>query len=521
MTTHSPSSPASETFDYVVVGAGSAGAALAARLSESGRHSVLLLEAGGDDKRQEVTIPAAFSKTFKSALDWNYETAPQPALQGRTIYWPRGKMLGGSSSNNAMMWVVGFASDYELWGELAGPGWGWSEVKRLLDKVAVSVEDQRDPREHTAAFLRAVSEAGYRVETANPETPDGFTQTKVTQRKGARSSTAAAYLRPAAKRANLTVRTHAQASCVVFDGTRAVGVEYLQGNVPRSVGVRREVVLSGGAVNTPQLLMLSGIGDPEQLRRHGIEVVAASPEVGRNLRDHLAALLCVETGGGTLFDATKSAQVLRYLTSRRGMLTSNVAEAYGYVRTRPELPEPDIEILWGPLAYVGEGLIDIPEHGLSVGPILQQPKSRGEIALASADPLAKPIIDPRYLSDAGGEDRAAMLAGFEVCQRILDTPSLRSRWGSRYIVPAGGERMSPAERFEEALTGSSHTLYHPTSTARMGSDAGSVVDPELRVRGVHGLRVADASVMPEIVRGHTNAPSIMIGEKAAELLLAE
>jgi choline dehydrogenase len=523
--------PTPETYDYVIVGAGSAGATLAGRLSASGTHTVLLLEAGPSDKNQSVSIPAAFSQLFKSERDWNYETTPQPGLGGRTVYWPRGKTLGGSSSMNAMMWVRGFAADYDKWAEHAGDGWSWESLLPLFRRVErtmdssnpdhgmagpLSIEPQRHPRPHTEAFLRSVQASGHRLEPANGRQPDGFTQTMVTQKRGARASTATAYLAPAARRGNLTVRTGALARKVLFDGRRAVGVDYLKDGVPATVTARREIVLCGGAVNTPQLLMLSGIGDPDELKKFGINVVAASKEVGRNLRDHLIAGLVPEAKGGTLLTATKANEVLNYLLRRRGMLTSNVAEAYGFVRSQPTLAEPDIELLFAPAAYVGEGLVPMPGHGITLGTILLQPQSHGTVSLASADPSDKPIIDPRYLSHP--DDQAALLSGLAICESILSTAPLNELLTGRYLAPAGGERMAPGERDLQAIVRHAHTLYHPTSTARMGQDEGSVVDPELRVRGVEGLRVADASVMPEIIRGHTNAPSIVIGEKAADLL---
>jgi choline dehydrogenase len=380
------------------------------------------------------------------------------------------------------------------------------------------VEPQRDPSPHTTAFLDAVREAGFTVEDANLETPDGFTRTLVTQHGGARASTATTYLRQARGRPNLDVRTFAHATRIRVEGRRAVGVDYVQGGRLRTVAARAEVVLSGGTVGTPQLLQLSGVGPAETLRRFGIDVVADAPEVGANLTDHLAAGLVVEATGGTLYDATRPGQLLRYLGSRRGMLTSNVGEAYGFVRSRPELALPDLELIFAPVAYVGEGLLPVPGHGLTVGPILLTPRSRGTVTLASPDPFDRPVVDPRYLTDEAGEDRAALLAGLRIAERILAAPALRARSTGRMLVPEGGEALPEHERHELALERYAHTLYHPTGTARMGHDPGSVVDPELRVRGVEGLRVADASVFPAIIRGHTNAPAIAVGERAAALI---
>ncbi|WP_434811392.1 GMC family oxidoreductase [Microbacterium sp. bgisy189] len=524
--------------DYIVVGAGSAGAALAARLSEDPTVQVLLLEAGPVDRAIELHVPAAFSKLFRGPHDWSYDTVPQPHLNGRTVYWPRGKTLGGSSSLNAMMWIRGFAADYDEWADAAGSDWSWDALQPYFHRVeatesttdpsqgtdgAQAVTVQRDPRPHTAAFLDAARELGHPVTAANAPRGQGFSQTMVTQSRGARASTADAYLRPARRRPNLTVITDALVRRVTFDADkRATGVYVEIDGIPRHATARREVVLSGGAINTPQLLMLSGIGAADHLREVGVDVLVDASEVGENLQDHLVAGLAPAAEGGTLFGAESPRQLMDYLTRKRGMLTSNVAEAYGFVRTSAAedagVPEglPDIEIIFAPAPYVGEGLVPLPAEGITVGAILLRPHSRGSIRLASADPTQHPLIDPRYLSDP--RDVAAMTAGLGECERLIATDALSAVTTGGWVQPEGGERMSAEERIEASLRQYSHTLYHPVGTARMGADAASVVDPELRVRGVHGLRVADASVIPTIIRGHTNAPAIVIGEVAADLL---
>ena len=307
---------------------------------------------------------------------------------------------------------------------------------------------------------------------------------------------------------------------------RATGVYVEIGGIPRQAVARREVILSGGSINTPQLLMLSGIGPSAHLAEHGIPVLVDSPAVGTNLQDHLVAGLAPAAKGGTLHTAGSLVQLGRYLGGRRGMLTSNVGEAYGFVRTpladQHGLADalPDIEIIFAPGPYVGEGLVPPPGEGLTVGAILLRPRSRGTIRLASADPAAKAVIDPGYLTDPDGIDAATLLAGLAECERLIATKALGAVTTGGWVQPEGGELMSSEERAELSMRHYSHTLYHPVGTARMGTDAASVVDPELRVRGVRGLRVADASVMPTIIRGHTNAPAIVIGERAADLIRA-
>lgn len=506
--------------DYVVVGTGSAGSVVANRLSADPHSRVTVLEAGPRDRDKFIHVPVGWVKLFRSAVDWDYLTEPQAQLGGRRIYWPRGKVLGGSSSINAMMWVPGFPADYDEWGALAGAEWDYAHLSEYFDRIErgpLVISRQRSPRGWTASWLKAAEGCGYRIGQANQPAAENVYESAVNQRRGARWSCADAYLKPVLRRKNLTLLTEATATRVVFDGTRAVGIDFEHRGQRRSLRVRREVVLCGGTVNSPQLLMLSGIGGRDQLREHGIDVVCHAPEVGRNLTDHLCAPLGFEVDRDTLSGAETPRQFVNYFLRRRGMLTSNAPEAYGFVRSHPGLELPDLELMFAPGAFFDEAIGEpFERHAVTFAPILLRPRSRGTIRLRSPDPHDKPVIDPRYLSDDDGADRAALMAGLRACAQIAATEPLAGALGD--IVQPRGAAGLDEQVLERALNAHAQTLYHPVGTCRMGLDEASVVDPALRVRGVTGLRVADASVMPAIVRGHTHAPSVLIGEKAADLI---
>jgi choline dehydrogenase len=521
--------------DYVIVGAGSAGCVLANRLSADTRSRVTLLEAGGSDRRLEIRIPAAFGKLFKTDVDWNYTTEPEPGLDGRELYWPRGKVLGGCSSINAQMWVRGHALDYDGWAASGAKGWAYADVlhdfRRSEDfsrgltpwrggMGPQRVEDLRDPNPLTRAFIRAAANAGIPENgDVNGERHEGVGATQVTQATGRRWSAADAYLKPARRRRNLGIVTGAHATRILFEGTRAVGVEYLDDGQRRVARAEREVILAAGAVNSPQLLMLSGIGAADELRCHGIAVVADVPGVGRNLQDHLACGIAVRSRTpGTLAGAESFGQLLRWIFFRRGLLTSCVAEACAFVRVGSSAPAPDVELIFAPVAFIDHGFTKVADHAMTIGVVLLQPRSAGTIALRSANPTAPPLIQPRYLSDPGGDDLRLLVRGMTLARRLFATEPLAAHAGAPIVPPAGTDS---DEAIAAVVRARAETLYHPVGTCRMGTDPGAVVDPELRVRGVEGLRVIDASVMPRIVRGHTNAPTIMIAEKAAALMVGE
>jgi choline dehydrogenase-like flavoprotein len=520
--------------DYVIVGAGSAGCAVAARLSEDGAR-VLVLEAGGTNKHMSVAIPAAFAQQFHTKRDWDLVTEPEPGCDGRALFVPRGKGLGGSSSMNAMMYVRGRPLDYDMWEQQDGAtGWSWRDVKPYFLRAEdnsrgasddhgvggpLRVEDSRSPRTLTKAFLAGAEEAGipYIADYNGPE-QDGVAAVQVTQRAGRRWSTADAYLRPIMKsRSNLEVVTGAQVLAVELQGDRATGVRYRDKRGREQVAsASREVILAAGAIASPQLLMLSGIGPAEHLRENGVEVRVDLPGVGENLQDHPYHVCIWDVpGGGSLADAEKPRALLEWALRKTGPLTSSVAEALAFVHSRPGLPGADIQFHFAPAYFVDHGAGEYDGHALTIAPTLLTPKARGHVRLRSSDPAAKPRIITNSLTDP--DDVAAMVAGVKLARRIAATGPMRAICG-REIFP--GDVIQDDEDIERDLRARVELLYHPVGTCRMGSGDSAVVDPQLRVRGVDGLRVADASVMPTIVRGNTNAPTIMIGERAADLVKA-
>jgi choline dehydrogenase len=530
-----------ETFDYIIVGAGSAGCVLADRLSADGQNRVLLLEFGGSDRSIFIQMPAALAYPMHSKRwNWGYESEPEPHLGGRRLHCPRGKGLGGSSSINGLVYVRGNAKDFERWKDEEGAkGWGYADVLPYFKRAEGREEGGDSYRGGEGplstcygplanplhqAWLDAAQQAGYGLtEDYNGYRQEGFGRMDMTVRNGTRCSAAKAYLYPARKRPNLQVIQHALATRIVFEGKRAIGIDYERGGEPHSVRATKEVILSGGPINSVQLLKLSGIGPAQELKEHGIAIVADRPGVGANLQDHLEfyfQMAC--TKPVTLFGQSnllgKAIIGAQWLFLRRGLGASNQFESCGFIRSRAGIPYPDIQYHFFPMAINYDGSALATEHGFQahVGPM--RSKSRGSVTLRSADPHDSPAIKFNYMSHP--EDWVDMRACVRLTREIFQQPAF-APWRGREIQP--GEECTSDEAIDAFIAEKVESALHPSCTCKMGSpdDPMAVVDPELRVIGVTGLRIVDSSVMPSITTGNLNAPTIMIGEKGADHILGK
>jgi choline dehydrogenase len=513
-------------FDYVIVGAGSAGCVLANRLTEDPDVSVLVLEAGPPDTNENLHVPLGYLKLGATEVDWDYHSAPERECNGRRIPLPRGRVLGGSSSINAMVYIRGNPRDYDAWGV---PGWSWADLLPYFIKAEdnergasqwhgvggpLPVSQERSGNRISHAFVDAGTEAGlpYNEDFNGPE-QDGVGMYQVTQRGGMRASAAVAYLHPAMERPNLTVLPYMQVMRVLFEGTRAVGVQASQLGNAQDFMAAREVILSAGAYNTPQLLMLSGVGPAEHLTLREVEVLLDQPAVGQNLSDHPATQLVWTTPEPqSLLLALEPAALEQYEATQTGPFASNLAEAGGFARVGAGVEAPDVQFHVAPVQIIDEGMSDPEAHGVWVSPCLLTPQSRGSVRLASNDPTAKPIMHNAFYST--GDDLQRMTAALRLTLQICAQPAMAPYCAEPFTVPSADSDAALVEH----IARTTFAVYHPVGTCRMGSDAGAVVDEQLRVNGLQGLRVVDASVMPVVPRGNTNAPTIAIAERAADLI---
>ena len=527
--------------DVVIVGAGSAGCVLAARLSEDPAVQVTLLEAGPPDTSVLIHCPAglgvmARSPTARHAFNWAFQTVPQPGLNGRRGYQPRGKVLGGSSSINAMIYTRGVPEDYDAWAAEGNPGWGWADVLPVFKAAEhnergsdafhgtggpLNVMDLCDPNPFSHAFVEAGVQAGHvHNRDFNGATQEGVGLYQVTHKGGERFSAAKAYLAPNRVRPNLHVVTGAHATRVLLEHGRAVGVAYVKDGCEHTVRAEREVVLSAGALQSPQLLMLSGIGPADHLRAHGIDVRHDLPGVGAHLHDHPDVVQVWDVPGAhELFGLSLAGawrtigDVQRWRRERRGPLTTNFAEAGGFIKSDASEPVPDLQLHFVVGKLVDHGRATVFGHGFSCHVCVLRPKSRGSVKLASKDPLAAPLIDPAFLQE--GDDVRRLIQGFKQMRAILSQPALARHGGREKSFDVRSDAA-----IEAFIRQHADTIYHPVGSCRMGPHEHDVVDAQLRVRGVQGLRVVDASIMPRIVSGNTNAPTIMIAEKAVDMVRA-
>lgn len=534
-----------DQFDYIIVGAGSAGCALAGRLSENGRHRVLLLEAGGDDRRFWVQVPIGYGKSFYDpSVNWMYMTEPVPTAGNRPSYWPRGKVLGGSSSINAMVYIRGQAGDFDDWRDAGNPGWGWDDILPVYRKMEshewgesawhggsgpLYVSAPKDDLHPLCeAYIKAGEEAGLpRNDDFNAASQEGVGTYHVTTRDGVRMSTSRAYLWPARRRSNLRIEKHAVADRLLFDGTRATGVEYKSGGELKRAYARAEVIVSAGAIGSPLLLMRSGIGPAEDLKAAGIDVLVDRPGVGRNMQDHYIVDQTLKSSLPTLNNTLtpwwgKLWAGMQYVFARKGPMSLSLNQGGGFFKTRPNLERPNMQLYFSPLSYLkgppGKRALMHPDPFagfiLSISPC--RPTSRGYLRLRSADPTAAPEIQPNYL--ATEHDLTENLEGLKFLRQLTNTPTMKDIVLEE-LFP--GPDVEGDEALLDYIRTKGGSVFHPCSTCMMGPDAQTcVVDPSLKVYGLENLRVADASIFPTVTSGNINAPSIMVGEKASEIILA-
>ena len=527
-------------FDFIVVGAGSAGCALAARLSESGKHSVALVEAGGRDTSPWIHIPVGYFRTMGNPkVDWSYMTEPDPGLNGRSLAWPRGKVLGGSSSINGLLYVRGQAQDYDGWRQMGNEGWGWDDVLPCFKRSEswedgesdlrggsgpLSVSKTRLNRESIDAYVKAAQAAGYPYnDDYNGEDQEGIGYFQMTAKDGRRCSSAVAYLKPARGRQNLTILTGLQTRKVILEGNQARGIVAKGGSGDQTITARREVILCAGAIGSPQILMLSGLGPAAHLKEHGIEVVNDLPGMGRNLQDHLQARPIFKCKSSTINTETNSLfkQMLigiEYMLKRTGPMTMAASLGTGYLRTRPELETPDIQFHLQPFSTDKVGTGTHPFDAFTASVLQLRPESAGHLELRSSDIEDYPIIHPNYLSTP--TDCQTIVDGIRVARKIARFEPAKSEIIEEF-APGSAVDDDDFDGLLNWARDTSTTIYHPTGTCKMGKDKMAVLDPRLRVHGINNLRVADASMMPLIVSGNTNAPCIMIGERASDFILED